>query len=159
MKHAILFICTHNSARSQLAEGLVNHYFGEAWEAKSAGTEATFVKPFAIKALAEIGIDISQHTSKTIAAFQDQRFDVVVTVCDRAKEACPFFPGKTVLHQSFADPSNVEGANEEKLAAFCRTRDEIKAWLEETLPQLEHNLRNEDLTGFPKPARALKAKE
>jgi arsenate reductase (thioredoxin) len=159
MKQTILFICTHNSARSQIAEGLVNHYFGERWEASSAGIIATFVKPFAIKALAEIGIDISQHTSKTIAAFQGQEFDVVVTVCDSARETCPFFPGKKVIHKSFADPSNVEGTNEEKLAAFCRTRDEIKAWLRETLPQLEQTLRNEDLTGFPKPVRSFKAKE
>lgn len=137
MKKTILFICTHNSARSQLAEGSVNHYFGDEWEAKSAGTEQTFVKPFAIKAMAEAGIDISHHTSKTIEAFQGQEFDVVVTVCDSARETCPFFPGKKVIHQSFVDPSNVEGTDEEKLVAFCRTRDEIKAWLEETLPRLQ----------------------
>jgi arsenate reductase len=136
-KKTILFICTHNSARSQIAEGLVNHYFGDAWEASSAGIVATFVHPFAIKALAEAGIDIAHHTSKTISAFQDQRFDVVVTVCDSAKAACPFFPGKKVIHQSFADPSNVEGTNKEKLAAFCRTRDEIKAWLDVALPRIQ----------------------
>ena len=136
MKKTILFICTHNSARSQIAEGLVNHFFGDEWEAKSAGTEKTFVKPFAIKALAEAGIDISQHASKTIAVFQDQTFDVMVTVCDSAKEACPFFPGKKVIHQSFADPSDVKGTDAEKLAAFCRTRDEIKAWLDANLPRL-----------------------
>ncbi|GAK54461.1 arsenate reductase [Candidatus Moduliflexus flocculans] len=134
MKHTILFICTHNSARSQLAEGLVNHYFGEAWDAKSAGTEATFVKPLAIKAMAAAGINITHQTSKTVAAFQGQMFDVVVTVCDSAKETCPFFPGKKVIHKSFVDPSNVEGTDEEKLAAFCQTRDEIKAWLDEQLP-------------------------
>jgi arsenate reductase len=136
MKKSILFICTHNSARSQLAEGLVNHYFGDTWEAKSAGTEKTFVKPFAIQAMAEAGIDISQHTSKTIDTFQKQEFDVMVTVCDSAKETCPFFPSKKAIHQSFVDPSNVEGTDEEKLVAFCRTRDEIKAWLEKTLPKL-----------------------
>jgi len=133
MKKTILFICTHNSARSQLAEGLVNYYFSDEWEAKSAGTAATFVKPFAIKAMAEIGIDISHHTSKTIDMFKGQQFDVVVTVCDSAKEACPFFPGKKVIHRSFADPSDVEGTDEEKLAAFCRTRDEIQAWLSSEL--------------------------
>ncbi|GAK56650.1 arsenate reductase [Candidatus Vecturithrix granuli] len=136
MKHTILFICTHNSARSQMAEGLVNHYFGDRWEAKSAGTEKTVVKPFAIQAMAEAGIDISHHTSKTIEAFKGQQFDVVVTVCDSAKESCPFFPGKKVVHQSFVDPSNVVGTDEEKLAAFCRTRDEIKAWLDKQLPVL-----------------------
>lgn len=140
MKHTILFICTHNSARSQLAEGLVNHYFGDTWEAKSAGTEQTIVKPFAIKAMAEAGIDISHHTSKTIDAFKGQQFDVVVTVCDSAKETCPFFPGKKVVHHSFVDPSNVEGSDDEKLAAFCTTRDEIKGWLDENLPQFVKEL-------------------
>lgn len=140
MKNTILFICTHNSARSQLAEGLVNHYFGETWDAKSAGTEATFVKPFAIKAMAAAGIDISHQTSKTVAAFQGQTFDVVVTVCDSAKETCPFFPGKKVIHQSFIDPSNASGSDEDKLAAFCRTRDEIKSWLDATLPKLKEEL-------------------
>ncbi len=129
MKNTILFICTHNSARSQLAEGLVNYYFKDTWEAKSAGTVATFVKPLAIKAMAELGIDISHHRSETIDTFRAQVFDVVVTVCDSAKETCPFFPGKKIIHQSFKDPSDAEGTEEEKLAAFCRTRDEIKAWL------------------------------
>ena len=140
MKQTILVICTHNSARSQLAEGLVNHYFGDTWEASSAGTEKTIVKPFAIKAMAEAGIDISHHTSKTIEAFQGKEFDVVVTVCDRARETCPFFPGKKVVHHSFVDPSNVEGTDEEKLAAFCNTRDEIKNWLDENLPKLAEEL-------------------
>ena len=129
MRKKILFICTHNSARSQLAEGLVNHFFRDTWEAESAGTVATVVKPFAIKAMAEIGVDISHHTSKTIDVFQGQVFDVVVTVCDNAKETCPFFPGRKVIHHSFRDPSNVEGTDEEKLKAFCQTRDEIKEWL------------------------------
>ena len=140
MKNTILFICTHNSARSQLAEGLVNHYFDNEWEAKSAGTVATSVKPFAIKAMVEAGIDISHHTSKTIDVFQGQEFDVVVTVCDSARETCPFFPGKQVIHHSFVDPSNVEGSDEEKLVAFCRTRDEIKAWLDENLHELAEEL-------------------
>ena len=135
MKHTILFICTHNSARSQLAEGLVNHSFSETWEAKSAGTEQTIVKPFAIKAMAEAGIDSSHHTSKTVDAFKGQQFDVVVTVCDSARETCPFFPGKKVIHHSFVDPSNAEGSDADKLAAFCTTRDEIKAWLDEQLPR------------------------
>ena len=140
MKHTILFICTHNSARSQLAEGLVNHYFGDAWEADSAGTEQTSVKPFATQALAEVGIDISHHTSKTIEVFQGKEFDVVVTVCDSARETCPFFPGKKVVHQSFVDPSNAQGSDVDKLAAFCATRDEIKAWLDEQLPKFTEEL-------------------
>ncbi len=141
MKHSIVFICTHNSARSQLAEGLVNHYFGDSWEAGSAGTEQTFVKPPAIEAMAEAGIDISHHSSKTIEAFQSKQFDVVVTVCDNAKESCPFFPGNKVIHHSFVDPSHAEGTNEEKLAAFCQTRDEIKTWLDENLPKLAQELK------------------
>ncbi len=140
MKYTVLFICTHNSARSQLGEGLVNYYFGDQWEAKSAGTEATFVKPFAIKAMAKAGIDISRHTSKTIDAFEGQQFDVVVTVCDSARETCPFFPGKKVVHHSFVDPSNAEGTDAEKLAAFCTTRAEIKAWLDENLPKFAKEL-------------------
>ncbi len=140
MKHTILFICTHNSARSQLGEGLVNHYFGDIWQASSAGTEKTFVKPFAIKAMAEAGIDITHHTSKTIHAFQGKIFDVVVTVCDSARENCPFFPGKKVVHQSFVDPSNVQGSDTDKLAAFCRTRNEIKVWLDEQLPKFSQEL-------------------
>ena len=140
MRKTILFICTHNSARSQLGAGLVNHYFGDIWEASSAGTEKNFAKPLAIKAMAEAGIDISHYTSKTIDVFKGQEFDVVVTVCDSARETCPFFPGKKVIHHSFVDPSNAEGTNEEKLAAFCRTRDEIKAWLDENLPQFAEEL-------------------
>ena len=140
MGETILFICTHNSARSQLGEGLVNHYFNGQWEASSAGTEKTFVKPLAIKAMAEAGIDISHHTSKTIDAFKGRQFDVVVTVCDSARETCPFFPGKKVIHHSFVDPSNAEGSDEDKLAAFCETRDEIKAWLDENLPKFAEEL-------------------
>jgi len=142
MTHTILFICTHNSARSQLAEGLVNYYFGNIWEASSAGTEQTFVKPFTIKAMAEAGIDISHHTSKTIDAFQGKEFDVVVTVCDSARETCPFFPGKKVVHHTFIDPSNAEGSDDEKLAAFCKTRDAIKVWLDEQLPKFAEEFDN-----------------
>ena len=112
----------------------MNHYFGNTWEASSAGTEKTFVKPLAVKAMAEAGIDISHHNSKTIDAFQGKEFDVVVAVCDSARETCPFCPGKKVLHQSFVDPSNAQGSDADKLAAFCKKRDEIKAWLDEPLP-------------------------
>lgn len=135
-KKRILFICTHNSARSQLAEGLTNHYFAATWEASSAGTVATFVKPPAIHVLAELGIDISHHTSKTIDQFRGQTFDVVVTVCDSARDTCPFFPGKQVIHQSFVDPSNAPGSDADRLSAFRQTRDAIKAWLAQTLPKL-----------------------
>lgn len=107
----------------------MNALLGDRYEASSAGTEQTRVKPQAIQALSEIGIDISHHRSKTIDEFRGTQFDVVVTVCDNAKETCPFFPGKKVVHKSFNDPSNTEGGEEKKLEAFRRTRDEIKVWL------------------------------
>lgn len=132
-KRKILFVCTHNSARSQMAEGLMNHYFGDRFQAFSAGTEATFVKPPAIKVLEQVSIDISHHRSKTVEEFRGIEFDYVVTVCDSAKENCPFFPGaKAYIHMAFRDPSNVEGTGEEKVAAFARTRDEIKQWMDKT---------------------------
>lgn len=132
----ILFICTHNSARSQMAEGLTNYFYSEDWQAFSAGTEKTKVKPEAITVLKEIGADTSLLYSKKLDKFTNQQFDVVVTVCDSAKESCPFFPGKKVIHHSFADPSDVKQP-ETKLEAFRKTRDEIKNWLAETLPQLK----------------------
>jgi len=129
-KVKVLFICTHNSARSQMAEGLANYYLRDKLTAYSAGTEATFVKPHAIKAMAEIGIDISHHRSKTVYEFENDHFDYVVTVCDNAKETCPFFPnGKKYVHKGFKDPSDVNGTEEEKLDAFRKSRDEIKKWL------------------------------
>jgi len=133
LRQRILFICTHNSARSQMAEGLMNARYGDRFEAQSAGIEPTEVHPLAIKAMAELGIDISHHRSKSIEEFLGQEFDYVVTVCDHAKEACPFFPGaKEYLHASFPDPASVEGTEEERLEAFRRVRDEIAAWLERT---------------------------
>lgn len=130
-KQKILFVCTHNSARSQLAEGLMNHFHGHRFEAFSAGTEATSVKPHAVRAMAQIGIDISHHRSKTTDEFKGIPFDYVVTVCDSAKENCPFFPGaKAYIHMAFKDPSDFDGTDEEKLGAFAHTRDEIKQWLD-----------------------------
>jgi len=131
----ILFICTHNSARSQIAEGLTNYFYSENWQAFSAGTQKTRVKQEATQVLKEIGIDMSHHYSKTVEEIGDQQFDIVVTVCDSAKESCPFFPGKKVLHKSFADPSDVKEP-EARLNAFRKTRDEIKKWLAETLPNM-----------------------
>lgn len=126
----VLFLCTHNSARSQLAQGLLNHYYGDRYEALSAGTEATIVKPQAIEVMKEIGIDISHHTSKTLDIYLDRDIDYVVTVCDNAKAGCPFFPrGKEIIHHTFKDPS--DAPEEEKLDAFRKTRDEIKVWIDE----------------------------
>ena len=126
-KNRVLFICTHNSARSQMAEGLLRHLAGDSFEVESAGTEKTRVRPLAIRAMAEIGIDISGHTSKTLGRLLDEPWDYVITVCDQANEACPVFPGgKTRLHWSFDDPSAATGTEEEQLAVFCRVRDEIR---------------------------------
>lgn len=134
-KKTILFVCTHNSARSQLAEGLVNYYFGDDWHAYSAGTEKTRVKTLAIEAMSDVGIDITHHSSKTFEQFLDMNLDYVVTVCDSAKETCPYFPGAgKQVHVGFEDPSDVEGNHEERLQAFINTRNLIKSWLEDTLP-------------------------
>ncbi len=132
-KKKVLFICTHNSARSQMAEGLLNHLYGSIYEAYSAGTSPSGVNPFAVKVLKEIGIDISKNKSKSIKEFEGMKFDLVVTVCDSAKEECPYFPGgKEYIHKSFPDPSAYKGSEEEKLEFFRKVRDEIKKWIEET---------------------------
>jgi arsenate reductase (thioredoxin) len=110
MKQRVLFICTHNSARSQMAEGLLRHFGGERFEVFSAGTEATQVRPLAIRAMAELGIDISRQESKTLDSYLGKPFDEVITVCDRAAEACPVFPGALRhRHRSFEDPSKATG--------------------------------------------------
>lgn len=133
-KKRVLFICTHNSARSQMAEGLTNHFFGDKWKAFSAGTEATFVKPEAIKVLNDINIDISGARSKLSTEFRGEEFNLVVTVCDNAKENCPFFPGaKKYIHKGFTDPSDVKGNEEKKIEAFRKSRDEIREWLDTIL--------------------------
>lgn len=132
----ILFICTHNSARSQIAEGLVNQFWNNNWKAYSAGTIKTKIKPEAIQVMAEIGIDISHHSSKTLQEFAKKQFAVVVTVCDSAREACPYFPGKKIIHKSFPDPSNVKDNQERRLAAFRETRDLFKGWLEKLFVEL-----------------------
>jgi arsenate reductase len=123
----ILFLCTHNSARSQMAEGLVNHYLSERFAAFSAGTEQTRVNPFARAAMAELGIDLSAHRSKTLDEFAGQPFDYVITLCDSANETCPLFMGGVKrLHIGFPDPSQASGSDEEILAAFRQVRDAIK---------------------------------
>ena len=123
----VLFLCTHNSARSQMAEGLLRHLARDSFEAMSAGTEVTNVRPLAVRAMQEIGIDISGQESKTLERYLHEPFDFVITVCDDANEACPFFPGaKSRLHWSFEDPSKAEGSEEERLEVFRRVRDGIK---------------------------------
>ena len=124
----VLFVCTHNSARSQMAEGLLRARGGSAYEVASAGTEATLVRPEAIAVMDEVGIDISEHVSETIDRYLGEAWDWVVTVCDRARESCPFDPGaKQSRHWSFDDPSEATGTDEERLAVFRRVRDEIDA--------------------------------
>ncbi len=133
MKKRIIFICTHNSARSQMAEGILRALYGERFEVFSAGTEPKDVNPFAIKVMEEIGIDISKQRAKSVKEFLGEEFDLVVTVCDHAKESCPFFPGgKIYAHKGFEDPSQFRGDEEEILSAFRRVRDEIKDWIEKS---------------------------
>ena len=122
----VLFLCTHNSARSQMAEGLLRNLAGDRFEVMSAGTEATHVRPLAVRAMEEVGVDISGQESETLDRYLSEPFDRVITVCDEANEACPFFPGASErLHWSFPDPSKAEGTDEERLQVFRRVRDDI----------------------------------
>jgi len=135
-KKKVLFICTHNSARSQIAEGLLRTLYGDRFDAYSAGTHPSCVNPYAIKVMKEIEIDISAHRSKSIEEFRGVKFDYVITVCNNAKESCPFFPdGLKYLHKSFDDPSQFNGTHEEMLSAFRQTRHEIKDWIDKTFGQ------------------------
>ncbi len=132
-KQRVLFLCTHNSARSQMAEGLLRALYGDRYEVLSAGTEPTSVHPLAVQVMAEIGIDISNHRSKSVEEFHNLSFDLVVTVCDRAKEQCPWFPGaRRLLHHSFEDPASVHGSELDRLAAFRRVRDQLRHWIIQT---------------------------
>lgn len=126
----VLFVCTHNSARSQMAEALLARYGGDDFEVSSAGTEVSRVNPLALRVLADLGIDWSGARSKPITEFLDQPFDYVITVCDRARDTCPVFPGsENTLHWGLDDPSEAGGTQAEKLAAFRRTQMEISARL------------------------------
>lgn len=122
----VIFVCTHNSARSQMAEGLLRAWGGDRYEVVSAGTRATQVRPEAIEVMREIGIDISTHSSKTLEPFIGERFDWLVTVCDQAREACPTLPGvASQLHWSVDDPSRTDGGEGARLAAFRAARDDL----------------------------------
>ena len=133
-RRRVLFLCTHNSARSQMAEGFLRALGAERFEAASAGTEKTSVNPLAIEVMAERGIDISTHTSKVMDGLLDEPWDYLITVCDDANERCPFVPGiRTRLHWSFPDPSRATGTREERLAAFRRVREAIETRLAEWL--------------------------
>ena len=129
----VLFICTHNSARSHMAEGLLRKLYGNRYYVRSAGTDPTEVNPLVVKVMAEVAIDISDHQSSSIQDLLDQEWDYIITVCDRANESCPFFPGgKQKIHRGFEDPAAVNGSEEEKIVAFRQVRDEIRRWIEET---------------------------
>ena len=137
VKKKILFICTGNSARSQIAEGLVNSLFLNNFEASSGGINPSKVNPYAVEVMKEIGIDISHHRSKNIRDFYGKDFDLVVTVCDNAKKVCPVFPGvKNMIHSSFNDPAEATGTKEQITAVFRNVRDQIKEWLIDYLENL-----------------------
>jgi arsenate reductase len=133
MRKRVLILCTGNSARSQMAEGLLREITKGEVAVESAGLHPNFVRPEAIQVMAEIGIDISGHRSKHIDEFVGDHLDTVLTVCDNAREVCPIFPDATkVIHASFPDPAAVEGTEPERLAAFRAVRDQLKAYFEKT---------------------------
>jgi arsenate reductase (thioredoxin) len=127
-KKRVLVLCTGNSCRSQMAEGWVNHLLGERWEARSAGTApAARVHPLAIRAMAEVGVDISAAAPENVRTHLAEPWDLVVTVCDSARETCPTFPRPVPkIHVSFSDPAAAEGTDDQKMVVFRRVRDEIR---------------------------------
>jgi len=128
----ILILCGGNSCRSQMAEGFLRHFAGDKIEVHSAGTEAQGLNPLAVNVMNEVGIDISNHQSKSVDVYAGQRFDWVITVCDIDTESCPVFIGEAKrLHHSFFDPAKADGTEEEKLEKFREVRDEVKAFAEE----------------------------
>jgi len=134
MKQRVLILCTGNSARSQMAEGLLRELAGDRMDVWSAGSRPSTVNPLAIAAMRERGIDISSHRSKHLDQFRTQPFDTVITVCDNAAESCPVFPGPARrIHWSFPDPAAAEGSEAERLAVFREVRDGIEARLREWL--------------------------
>ena len=131
----VLILCTGNSCRSQMAEGWINHELGDTWLARSAGTDpAARVHPLAVSAMAEVGVDISDGVPEMVGRYLDQPWDLVITVCDSAKETCPVFPGTVEqIHISFPDPADAEGSDDEKMAMFRAVRDAIR---ERLLPEV-----------------------
>ena len=136
LKKSVLILCTGNSARSQMAEGLLRHDAGDRFDVVSAGTKPGIVRPEAIAVMREIGIDIAEHRSKPVDEFAGREFDYVLTVCDNAKETCPVYPGHTNrLHRAFDDPAAYAGSAQERLAHFRRVRDQIREYLRHFPPQ------------------------
>jgi arsenate reductase (thioredoxin) len=146
VRRRVLILCTGNSCRSQMAQGWVNHVLGDRWQAQSAGTKpAAVVHPLAVRVMAEIGVDIHLAEPRSVDALLDEPWDVVVTVCDSAKEVCPVFPRPVEqVHVSFPDPADAQGSEEERLVAFRAVRDDIRARL---LPELEQRSRMGQETG------------
>jgi arsenate reductase len=137
MKRRVLILCTANSARSQMAEGLLRELGGDRLDVFSAGAKPSMVNPLAIQVMHERGIDISHHRSKHLGEFLDQPFDEVITVCDTAAETCPIFPGRAQrIHWSFPDPAAAEGSEEQRLQMFRQVRDAIEARLREWVARI-----------------------
>ena len=133
--NSVLILCTGNSCRSQMAEGWINHELGDTWLARSAGTDpAAHVHPLAVRAMAEVGVDITSGVPENVDLYLDQPWDLVITVCDSAKETCPVFPGPVEqIHISFPDPADAAGSNDERMAVFRSVRDAIRSRL---LPEI-----------------------
>jgi arsenate reductase (thioredoxin) len=130
-KKSVLFLCTHNAARSQMAEAILNKLYGNRYTAFSAGTDPTQIDPLVVLVMSEIDIDVSNYQSKGLNIFKDSTLDYVITLCDQAKESCPYFPGGNLhLHRGFSDPSEFKGKSEDVINGYRRIRDEIKNWIE-----------------------------
>ena len=138
-KRTVLILCTGNSARSQMAEGLLKYICNNRYDVHSAGTSPSSVRPEAVAVMSEVGIDISHHRSKSVDEFAGRQIDYVLTVCDNAQENCPYFPARTRLtHYAFDDPADVRGDEETRLTAFRRVRDQIRKYLDnEFIPMLD----------------------
>ena len=139
----VLFLCTHNSARSQIAEAFLNHLCGDRFKAESAGITPTQINPYVARVMAEIGISLVGHRAKSVTEFQGRTFNNVVTVCDLTREECPFFPGEIELNKSFPDPSSFTGTEEEILVKVRAVRDEIREWIDKTFCKEETAVKTE----------------
>jgi arsenate reductase len=129
-KTTVLFVCIHNAARSQMAEGIANSLFKDKLESKSAGTKPTALDPYAVKVMAEIGIDISWHKVKSLKDLKGEQFDFLVTLCKDDEDLCPFYPGaKETLHRTINDPPGINGTEEQKMSAYRLMRDEILGFI------------------------------
>lgn len=135
-KKSVLFVCTHNAVRSQMAEAFLNEIYADRYTAYSAGTDPAQIDPFVIAVMKEAGVDVSGYKSKGLNDFQGREFDYVITVCDQARESCPYFPGgKMRIHKSFPDPSKFQGWHDSVIHEYRLVRDEIRKWVENEFQQ------------------------